>query len=161
MSQTRRTLIVAFAFTAALATPAGAEIARDIERKTEDLRTSTGRDAATNEKVVALEEAIKRGERASAELWTQIKSLEEEKRALENEKRALEKIQVVLTSGLIGALVTAFVAILGTFVNFARGRAERDLKRLEVLEKAAALEAKGIRVPDDIQAVYKGRGAAA
>lgn len=133
------------------ASSASAEIARDIERKTEDLRAAnTARDSATNEKVVALEEAIKRGERASTELRGQITSLEDE-------KRALEKVQVVLTSGLIGAIVTAFVAILGTFLNFSRGRAERDLKRLEVLQKAVELESKGISVPDDIQSAYKGR----
>jgi septal ring factor EnvC (AmiA/AmiB activator) len=134
------------------ASTAGAEIVRDIERKTEDLRAASGdRDTATNQKVADLEAAIKRGERASTELKTQITKLEEE-------KRALEKVQVVLTSGLIGALVTAFVAILGTILSFSRGRAERDLKRLEVLEKSVELEAKGIRVPDDIQAGYRGRG---
>lgn len=116
--------------------PADAAIARDIEEKTEELRaTASSGDAATAEKIRALEEAIQRGEKASAGLWSQIKSLEAEKAARENEKRALEKIQVVLTSGLIGALVTAFVAILGVFLNHSRGRAERDLKRLEVLAK--------------------------
>lgn len=152
--------IAALVCTVLLATSAAdAEIARDIEEKTEDLRASTAAsDAATNEKVLALEAAIKRGEQASAGLWSQIKSLEAEKEALENEKRALEKIQVVLTSGLIGALVTAFVAILGTFLNFSRGRAERDLKRLEVLAKTVELESKGIPVPIDIQSNYTRQG---
>jgi DNA repair exonuclease SbcCD ATPase subunit len=163
MSRTRLLVIASLALTAALTTSsAGAAAARDIEEKTEDLRASTAAiDAATNEKVLALQAAIKRGEQASAGLWTQIKTLEEQKAALENEKRALEKIQVVLTSGLIGALVTAFVAILGTFLNFSRGRAERDLKRLEVLEKALALEPRGIHLPADIEAAYKGRNAPA
>jgi HAMP domain-containing protein len=156
MSRTQQLVLVVLALTASLAAfPVSAEIALDIERKTEDLRASVATsDATTNAKVVELEAAIKRGEQASAGLWTQIKSLEAEKQALENEKRALEKIQVVLTSGLIGALVTALVAILGTFLNFARGRAERDLKRLEVLEKSVALESKGIHVPADIQSTY-------
>jgi HAMP domain-containing protein len=138
-----------------LAWPASAEIARDIETKTEELRALSDDDSNAREKIAVLEAAIKRGERASAGLWTQIKSLEAEKEALEDEKRALEKIQVVLTSGLIGALVTAFVAILGVAINFARGRAERDLKRLEVLEKSVELESKGINIPEDIQAAYK------
>jgi len=137
MSRTRLLITATLALTAALAT------------------------ASASEKVLALQAAIKRGEQASAGLWTQIKTLEEQKAALENEKRALEKIQVVLTSGLIGALVTAFVAVLGTFLNFSRGRAERDLKRLEVLEKALELESKGVHVPADIEAAYKGRSAPA
>jgi HAMP domain-containing protein len=159
MSGPRLLGIATLLFTVLLATSsAGAEIARDIERKTEDLRASaTASDAATRDKVAALEEAIRRGERASAGLMTQIKTLEDQKAALEDEKRALEKVQVVLTSGLIGALVTALVAILGTFLNFSRGRAERDLKRLEVLEKSVELEAKGIHVPDDIDAAYQVR----
>jgi hypothetical protein len=163
MSRTRLLVIASLALTAALTTSsAGAEIARDIERKTADLREATSAGAsASSEKVLALQAAIKRGEQASAGLWTQIKTLEEQKAALENEKRALEKVQVVLTSGLIGALVTAFVAILGTFLNFSRGRAERDLKRLEVLEKALALESRGIHLPADIEAAYKGRSAPA
>ena len=161
MSRTRLLIVATLTLTAALAaSSAGAEIARDIERRTEDLRAATSSDdSATNEKVLALQAAIKRGEQASAGLWSQIKSLEAEKEALENEKRALEKIQVVLTSGLIGALVTAFVAILGVFLNLSRGRAERDLKRLEVLAKTVELESKGIPVPADIQATYKGPGA--
>jgi len=137
MSRTRLLITATLALTAALAT------------------------ASASEKVLALQAAIKRGEQASAGLWTQIKTLEEQKAALENEKRALEKIQVVLTSGLIGALVTAFVAVLGTFLNFSRGRAERDLKRLEVLETALELESKGVHVPADIEAAYKGRSAPA
>jgi len=137
MSRTRLLITATLALTAALAT------------------------ASASEKVLALQAAIKRGEQASAGLWTQIKTLEEQKAALENKKRALEKIQVVLTSGLIGALVTAFVAVLGTFLNFSRGRAERDLKRLEVLEKALELESKGVHVPADIEAAYKGRSAPA
>jgi len=163
MSRTRLLITATLALTAALATAsASAEIARDIERRTEDLRAATSSDdSATSEKVLALQAAIKRGEQASAGLWTQIKTLEEQKAALENEKRALEKIQVVLTSGLIGALVTAFVAVLGTFLNFSRGRAERDLKRLEVLETALELESKGVNVPADIEAAYKGRSAPA
>jgi HAMP domain-containing protein len=156
MSATRQIVFAWLTLTAALATTSvNAEIALDIEEKTADLRAATAAsDVATSEKVLALEAAIKRGEQASAGLWSQIKSLEAQKDALESEKRALEKIQVVLTSGLIGALVTAFVAILGTFLNFSRGRAERDLKRLEVLAKTVELESKGIPVPIDIQSTY-------
>ena len=163
MSRTRLRWMATLLFTAFLATSsAGAEIAKDIQKKTEDLRASaTATDAATRDKVAALQEAIRRGERASTGLLTQIKTLEDQKAALESEKRALEKVQVVLTSGLIGALVTALVAILGTFLNFSRGRAERDLKRLEVLEKTVELEAKGIHVPADIDTAYKARGSPA
>jgi hypothetical protein len=122
-------------------------IAKDIETKTEELRTASQADSNASDKVVALENAIKAGERASSDLRGQIK-------ALEDEKQALEKVQVVLTSGLIGALVTAVVAILGTVLGFSRGRADRDLKRLEVLEKSTELESKGIKVPDDIRIAY-------
>lgn len=136
--------------------------AAEIEELTEEIRQSVATSNTSNQdRILELEEAIKRGERASVGLRTQIESLQSEmqrlqvrKNELENEKRALEKVQSVLTSGLIGALVTALVAILGVFLNFSRGRAERDLKRLEVIEKSASLEANGIRVPSDIRSAY-------
>lgn len=130
-----------------------AEAAVEIEKRTDELRQSTAA-AATPEQVRALAAAIERGERASAGLRNQIQVLEQQTRKREDEKRSLERVQVVLTSGLVGALVTALVAILGMFLNVARGRAERDLKRLEVLEKCAQLESRGIQIPVEIRTHY-------
>jgi len=63
----------------------------------------------------------------------------------------------MLTSGLIGALVTAAVAVIGALTNFRRSRADRDFRRLEVLEKATQLQASGIGVPPDILQDYANR----
>jgi len=140
------------------AVPAYAAIARDIEEKTGEARAllhAQPGDPAVAERIRALEDAIKRGEQASKQLWVDIERLESEKKALQAEVRNLERIQTVLTSGLIGALVTAAVAILGIFTTARRSRADRDLKRLEVLEKATELKSKGVGVPMDIQTAYE------
>ncbi|HEY9218807.1 MAG TPA: hypothetical protein VIO94_12200 [Phenylobacterium sp.] len=134
---------------------AHAEIARDIESRTEALRASSGPSRA--EEIAGLEQAIARGERASGELRGQIAGLEAQTRKLQEEKAALERIQVVLTSGLIGAIVTALVAILGAFAKVRSGREERELQRLQVIEKAFELRAKGVPLPADLQAVLGGR----
>jgi hypothetical protein len=134
--------------------PVGAVIAEDIEKKTEALKRAAESDAATAEMITDLQNAIKQGEAASSKLWDNIKALEKEKLALQDENRKLERVQTILASGLIGALVTAGVAIFGVLVNVRRSRAERDLKRLEVVEKAGVLQAKGIAIPADIQSEY-------
>jgi hypothetical protein len=133
-------------------------IAQNIEDKTEALKRAAQADGATAQMVLDLQEAIKQGEAASAKLWDNIRALEQEKQALQEENRKLERIQTILASGLIGALVTAGVAILGVVTNSRRTRAERDLKRLEVLEKASALQSKGVAIPGDIQSEYGVRG---
>lgn len=86
--------------------------------------------------------AIRRGEQASGRLRQQIETLEDQ-------KASLERVQTVLTSGLIGALVTAAVALFGVFGNLRRSRAERDLRRLEVIEKAHLLHQQGVPLPDE------------
>jgi predicted RNase H-like nuclease (RuvC/YqgF family) len=147
-----RILIVAVALGVSAA---HAEIARDIESKTEDLRRAMdAEDPQVRTKIRELEEAIRRGEGASKDLWSNIEELEQQKASLQAENSKLEKIQTVMASGLIGALVTATVAILGVFGNLRRSRAERDLRRLEVVEKARELEGKGVPVPTDIRNEY-------
>lgn len=89
----------------------------------------------------SLKEAIARGETASKQLREEIQSL--------------EKIQTVLTSGLIGAVVTAIVALISAFTNFSRTRADRDFRRLEVIEKAHQLKVAGVHVPGDILHNYE------
>jgi hypothetical protein len=53
--------------------------------------------------------------------------------------------------------VTAAVAIITAFSGFKRSRADRDYRRLEVIDKALALEARGQSIPPDIAIGYLGR----
>jgi hypothetical protein len=101
---------------------ADAAIMNEIEARTAELRkdVSEGNAAQANsEKIKQLEAAIRRGEEASGRLRQDIQALEEE-------KESLERVQVVLTSGLIGALVTAAVALFGLFANLRGSRAQSD-----------------------------------
>lgn len=93
------------------------------------------------------EAVIERGEETIRQLRTEV-------RQLETEKAELQRIQTALTSGLIGAIVTAIVAISGAVMKTMSSKADRDIKRLDVLEKMAALEGKGIVVPADIRRSY-------
>jgi len=52
-------------------------------------------------------------------------------------------------------VVTAIVALLSAFANFRRSRADRDFRRLEVIEKAHQLKSAGVSVPADIQRNYQ------
>ena len=73
-----------------------------------------------------LEEALENGERVNASLHSQVATLQEE-------RAKLQQAQTILTSGLVGALVTAIVAILGAFVTSRNSRPDRDLKCLAVI----------------------------
>lgn len=97
-----------------------------------------------------LEAALKRGEEINASLESQIESLKAE-------RAQLVQIQTALTSGLIGAVVTAMVAIGGAILNSKTSKPERDLKRLAVMEKAHELERAGMQLPIDIAQTYVNR----
>lgn len=129
--------------------PALAAAADEIERQTEaaraELRQASPGGGAAEARVAALEAAIARGEAASSELRKEIE-------AYKQQAAELRESRNLLASGLVGAVVTAIVAIMGALTNARRSRAERDLKRLEVLEKALELRARGVRLPDDIAA---------
>ena len=90
-----------------------------------------------------LELALENGERVNASLHSQVASLQDE-------RTKLQQLQTVLTSGLVGALVTAIVAILGAFVTSRNSRPERDLKRLAVIEKVRELKAANVKLPRDL-----------
>jgi len=133
-------------------TTAHARIANEIEARTEQLREGISEGAASqadSSEVKQLEAAIRRGEAASGRLRQDIQALEEE-------KASLERIQTILTSGLIGALVTAAVALLGLFVNLRNSRAQSDLRRLEVIEKAHMLNRQGVHLPEDFMRLLSG-----
>lgn len=121
-----------------------AEIARHLDEELDRGRlvveSSPAGEAAQNQ-IRSLKEAIARGEAASKQLREEI--------------QRLEKIQAMLTSGLIGAVVTAIVALLSAFANFRRSRADRDFRRLEVIEKAHQLKSAGVHVPADILRNYE------
>jgi hypothetical protein len=121
-----------------------AEIARHLDEELEHGRrvveaSPQGEEAA--DQIRSLKDAIARGETAS--------------RQLREEIQRLEKIQAVLTSGLIGAVVTAIVAMLSAFANFRRSHADRDFRRFEVIEKAYQLKSSGVPVPADILRNYE------
>jgi hypothetical protein len=90
-----------------------------------------------------LEEALENGERVNASLHSQVATLQEE-------RAKLQQAQTILTSGLVGALVTAIVAILGAFVTSRNSRPDRDLKRLAVIEKVRELKAANVKLPPDL-----------
>lgn len=101
----------------------------------------------TEEVIVIAEKTIQQGEQA-------IEELKGEVQRLKDEKAELEKIQTALTSGLIGAVVTAVVAVIGFIFKAMSSKVDRDLKRLEVAEKLFALESEGVSIPGDIRQKY-------
>ena len=106
------------------------------------------RNAENTEEVVAIaEETIQKGERTMEDLRKEVQKLE-------NEKAELERIQTALTSGLIGAVVTAVIAVIGFIFKDMSSTVDRDLKRLEVAEKLSELESKGVLIPGDIRKKY-------
>ncbi|WP_155890888.1 hypothetical protein [Desulfuromonas sp. TF] len=90
---------------------------------------------------------MKRGEEIKASLLAEVENLKEE-------RAQLMQVQTTLASGLIGAVVTAVVAIGGALLTARNSRPDRDLKRLAVIEKARELKLSGVALPDDIQTVY-------
>ena len=103
--------------------------------------------SASQPSTVRLEAALARGEEI-------IDSLQSEVESLKTERAQLVQVQTALTSGLIGAVVTALVAIGGAVVNSRNSKPERDLKRLAVLEKVHELQSAGVQLPDDIAQIY-------
>jgi len=119
-----------------------------------ELRTRLS-EAKDTEAVIAIaEETIKEGEQAIEELKNEVKNLKSEKDKLQNEKIELQRIQTVLTSGLIGAFVTAIIAIFGFVFKTINSKVDRDFKRLEVAEKLSVLNSKGVTIPIDIRNKY-------
>ena len=96
------------------------------------------------------EEVIADGKRTVTELRASVAQLEDE-------KAELESVRTTLTSGLIGAIVTALVAIFGTVFRSIGSRIERDLKRLEVLDKMNELRDKGVAIPPRMETSYGSR----
>lgn len=110
--------------------------------------------AGQAEQIRALESAIRRGEAASTRLKDEIKQQEAISERLKGEVARLEKVQTVLTSGLLGALATTVVALMSLFANSKKSHADRDFRRLEVIEKARQLQASGVSIPEDIKDNY-------
>jgi hypothetical protein len=108
------------------------------------------------DRLAELEAAIKRGEDVSGILRRHIANLESETKRLNDEKQQLLQIQTALTSGLVGALVTTAIAIVGAITSYRRSRADRDFRRLEVIEKTLSFVQNGHYVPADIISAYLG-----
>jgi hypothetical protein len=145
-NQTRNLAIVALTALAGYVFVGAAYPAEEIDRAVEAVKAvirSGNRQPMDEAHMQRLELAIAEGEKASERLRKEITDLE-------REKNELERVQTILASGLIGVLVTAVVAVLGALSSRGRSKAERDLKRLEVLEKARNLQKSGIDIPADI-----------
>ena len=142
-------IVVVTTLLAAGATTAHAEAIRQIHEASDEVRaampTSDSPDLspAAQASLRKLEQALARGESINESLNTQVK-------ALEDERARLQQAQTVLTSGLVGALVTAIVAIVGAIVTSRNSRPDRDLKRLAVIEKVRELKAANVRLPPDL-----------
>ena len=149
----RHSLHVALAVLALLASsPASAAAIKEIKDASAEAREALAASAEHPQaggavSTARLEAALKRGEEINA-------SLQSEVEALRTERSQLVQVQTALTSGLIGAIVTALVAIGGAIMGSRNSRADRDLKRLAVMEKARELQRAGIRLPDDIAKAY-------
>ena len=133
--------------------PQEAKAADKIDRAVKEVKAiikSGSGSSATDATLRRLEDAVAEGEKASAGLRSEIDALERERNELQQEKNDLQRVQSILASGLIGALVTAAVAVLGAMSSRGRSKAERDLKRLEVLEKSRSLQKSGIDIPAGI-----------
>ena len=76
------------------------------------------------------------------------------KQALSDELNRYKNLQLALTSGLVAALLTAIGALATLFVTSRNSKPDRDLKRLEVVEKSAQMRSKGIEIPSDITQEY-------
>jgi hypothetical protein len=76
------------------------------------------------------------------------------RQALANELTRYKNLQLALTSGLVAALLTAIGAVATLVVTSRNSRPERDLKRLEVVEKGAQMRGDGIEIPPDIVEEY-------
>lgn len=130
-------------------TTAHAEAIRQIHEASDEVRAamptsdSPELSPAAQASLRKLEQALARGESINESLTSQVK-------ALEDERAKLQQVQTVLTSGLVGALVTAIVAILGAFVTSRNSKPDRDLKRLAVIEKVRELKAANVRLPPDL-----------
>ena len=102
--------------------------------------------------IARLEAALLRGE----EINTSLKAQVEDYKA---EKAELLKVQTTLASGLIGAIVTAIIAIAGALLSAKNSKPDRDLKRLAVIEKTRELKQEGVNIPKDIELTYGGETA--
>ena len=153
MSTYRYPLHGALAVLALLASsPISAEAIKEIKDASAEARQALVASAAHAQaegavSTARLEAALKRGEEINASLQSEVETLK-------TERAQLVQVQMALTSGLIGAIVTALVAIGGAIMGSRNSRPDRDLKRLAVLEKARELQSAGIKLPDDIARAY-------
>lgn len=105
---------------------------------------STGASAPSMAAAMArLEAALKRGQEINESLNAQVEQLK-------SEREELVRTKELLASGLIGALVTIAVGVGGALISSRNSRPERDLKRLEAIEKAVKLDDAGIQLPEDV-----------
>jgi len=123
------------------------EVEKIVNSHKDGLRSMDNKSIKKNISVAKLEDALTRGKQINASLKAQVETYKEE-------KAELLKIQTTLASGLIGAIVTAIIAIAGALLSAKNSRPDRDLKRLVVIEKALELKQSGVSIPKDIALNY-------
>lgn len=139
-------------------TTASAEILRAID----DVETAAADcSPALAEKVAHLNDTLDAGKQVIVQLNAQNAKLERDKIALQvktqelkEERAQLERVQTALTSGLIGALITAVVAVLGTLSRLRSSRFDRDYRHVEIIEKLASLREQGVGLPPELVRTY-------
>ena len=94
-----------------------------------------------------LESALDQGVRVNNDLQRQIYSYK-------REKDELLKLKTTLSTSLIGAIITTIIAIFGAYIKVKNSKPERDLNRLNIIEKAFELNKSGVVLPDDISRKY-------
>ena len=99
------------------------------------------------EAIERLENAIDRGVKVNKDLENMVYSYR-------NEKDELTRLKTKLSTSLIAAIVAAILTIVGAYIKLKGSKAERDLKRLSVIEKALELIEQGADLPKDIKSRY-------
>lgn len=126
---------------------------KDIQRSREALLSipeSQQDKQKINELQMQLDLTLEKGKVVSDNLKDQIINLKSEKETLKHEKAKLEQVQTALTSGLIGAILTSLVAIIGAVSNSKYSKSNRDYRKLEVIEKIHYLKNLGYIIPEKI-----------
>jgi septal ring factor EnvC (AmiA/AmiB activator) len=155
-------------FIGAACAPSRAFAIQAIDHAISDVENAKKNDPAFAQVVEHLQQTIDDGKHTIADLRVQSDRLEDEKTALQKQKdllelknnelhdkqAGLERVQTALASGLVGAILTALVAIAGVILKTLGSRVERDLRQLEIVEKVAALRKAGVEPPADLVSRY-------
>jgi len=147
--------------TIVLLAPAGAIATESVEDAVANLKRAAQTDPKAAAELSHLQSTIEqlRTERAQLEkdksaVETHREELEKQNAKLEENKRHLERNQTTLAGGLIGAVLAALVGMIGSLSKWRTSRMDKDLHRLQIIEKVVALQKQGVKPPEDISHRY-------